>query len=50
MDQEKKVQISVRLQESFAREFRALCVLEGLSIQEVLEQAAKDFVDKRKPK
>lgn len=49
MDEEKRVQISVRLPESFAREFRALCVLDGITIQEVLEQAAREFVRKREP-
>jgi metal-responsive CopG/Arc/MetJ family transcriptional regulator len=49
MEQEKRVQISVRLPESFAREFKSLCVLNGVSIQEVLEDAAKEYVRKKKP-
>lgn len=48
MDEEKRVQISVRLPESFAREFRALCVLDRITIQEVLEQAARKFVEQGK--
>jgi hypothetical protein len=48
MEQERKVQLSVRLSESFAREFRSLCVLNGLSAQEVLEEAAREFVRKKK--
>jgi hypothetical protein len=49
MIQERKVQVSVRLPESFAREFRAACVLKGLSIQEVLEKAAREFMEKNSP-
>jgi hypothetical protein len=49
MNQERKVQLSVRLPESFAREFRSLCVLHGLSVQEVLEEAAREFVRNKNP-
>jgi len=49
MEQEKKVQISVRLPEHLARRFKAACVLRGVSIQDYLEQVAKELVEKEKP-
>jgi predicted DNA binding CopG/RHH family protein len=49
MEQEKRVQISVRLPESLARKFKAACALKGISIQDYLEQVARELVDKEKP-
>ena len=43
-------QIIFRLTDKEAREFKAQCVLQGTSIQVVLEQAVKDFMQKAKKK
>ena len=46
----KSSQIIFRLTDSEAKKFKAQCVLEGTSIQVVLEQAVKDFMNKCKEK
>ncbi|MBQ8691614.1 MAG: hypothetical protein IJ520_00520 [Synergistaceae bacterium] len=43
-------QMAFRMTEAEARQFKALCVLKGTSIQAVLEQAAKDFMKKANEK
>ena len=49
MIEEKKIQLSVRLPEGLARRFKAACALEGQSVQEFFEKAAKEFADKKIP-
>ena len=48
MEREKSTQVSVRLTEELAREFKALCALKGTTLQFILEQAVKEFVAKEK--
>ena len=49
MEEEKKIQISVRLPESLARKFKAACALRGISIQGYLEQIAIELVKNTNP-
>ncbi len=49
MNEEKRVQIAVRLPEPIARKFKASCALRGVSIQEFIEQAARDLIEKEMP-
>lgn len=50
MEEEKRVQISVRLPERFAKEFKARCILDGVTVQDVLERAAFEYMKgKKKP-
>ncbi len=44
---EKRVQIGVRLPEQFVKEFRVQCILDGTTVQEVLEKAAKKYMENR---
>jgi predicted transcriptional regulator len=50
MEREKNTQISFRLTEELAREFKSLCALKGTSLQFILERAVKEFVAKEKEK
>lgn len=49
MEQERRVLLAFRLPESISRKFKASCALRGVSIQEFLEQAAKELIEKEMP-
>ncbi|MBR0222025.1 MAG: hypothetical protein IJQ63_09660 [Synergistaceae bacterium] len=50
MAREKDTLVAFRLTRDKAREFKAQCVLEGTSIQDVLEQAVESFMKSVKEK
>ena len=49
MDQEKRVLLAFREPESVSRKFKASCALRGVSIQDFLEQTARDLIEKEMP-
>jgi len=46
--EDKMVQMSFRVFDSVAREFKALCAMNGTSQQAVLEHAVKNYIEKKK--
>ena len=48
--QAKEIKLMFRVTDEVAREFKAQCVLEGTSIQDVLEQAVESFMKSVKEK
>ena len=49
MEKEKLSSIPVRLPESLARRFKASCALDGISAQEFLEKAVREYTDNNMP-